>query len=153
MGLEDTGTILVLTPLSGHGTPLLAPFSTRDATQSLAYIKSQEPLRTINGELIDLTPDQFKCYKSSITCTDQNVPAIDGAFRGRIVQVACVAELGFPTGGVPNRPAVSGSTRVNGDVTYFRPILLMMVMDIDYSLAEWRRDYSWQMQLEEIRVP
>ncbi len=66
---------------------------------------------------------QFRKYKSSISCRDQEPPAIDGVWPGHVVTVECVAELSYPTGGSPARPVVSGSTRTQGGFVFYRPQL------------------------------
>jgi hypothetical protein len=43
--------------------------------------------RTINGELHDLSLPQFRKYRSTISCTDKSIPAIDGVFPGTEVTV------------------------------------------------------------------
>ena len=150
MPLDDTGSLLVITPLSGNNTPVLSAFSARGVKQSLEWIETARPRRTINGELINVVPEQFHKYKSSIRCDDINTPSLDGAFRGRTVQVDCVAELSYPSGGSANRPVVLDSAvDANGTVTY-RPSLLMMVMDIRNELDEWNRVVAWEIDLEEV---
>lgn len=139
-------TLLVL---SGIGVP---EFSTRAATQTLVPIEASAQLRrTINGELLDVSFDQFQKFKSSITCTDFNPPACDGVWPGRVVLVECVSELCYVTGGVPSRAPVSGSEREVGAFTFYRPVLSMMVAaPIQVQTDEWNAVVQWQMDLEEI---
>jgi hypothetical protein len=45
---------------------------------------------------------------------------------------------------------VSGSSRVQGGFTYYRPQMTMMVLDIRSSFAEWQGNFDWQVDLEEV---
>ena len=163
MALADTGTLLVITPLSGSSAAQLAPFSARNLTQTLSQISGNSMsggnvlgtniVETVDGRTIDLTPSWMRKYQSTITCTDFNTPVLDDAFRGLEVEVQCVYELSYWSGGAPTRPSVSGSERVNGNVTYYRPVLQMMVIDIRGSKQEWPDTYNWQIDLRELRVP
>lgn len=108
-------------------------------------------LRTVNGDLDDLSLEQFRKYQSTISCTDQVAPAFDGVWAGQIVIVNCIAELCYKTvGGSPQRPVVPGSSRIEGDFTYYRPQLTMRVMSFEQSSDEWRASVTWNMALEEI---
>lgn len=138
-------TLLVLT---GIGIP---DFSARGVTQTLLPIDAAADMRrTINGILIDLSFDQFRKFQSSVSCTDQQPPAVDGIWQGHVVVVECVNELCYPTGGTPSRTAVSGSTRVQGSFTFYRPVLEMMVRSYNQQIDEWGAVIQWQMDLEEI---
>lgn len=140
---------LTLLSISGIG---VAPYATRGATQTLTPIQqAASMLRTVNGDLDDLGLPQFQKYTSTITCADQASPAVDGTWPGTEVVVDCVSELGYKTsGGSPDRPVVSGSSRVEGDFTYYRPQLTMRVLSFSISTDEWGAQVSWSMALEEI---
>lgn len=146
-------TLLTIAPVSDG--PMLTPYSARGLNQTLEPI-IENPLgtqirRSINGTLIDLTYSQFKKYRSVITCTDAQAPAFDGAEHGQIVTVDCCAELSYKTsGGSPSRTVVTGSSRVEGDWTYYRPQLTMMVVGFRQGFDEWRSDYQWSLELEEV---
>jgi hypothetical protein len=145
MTLPAEGTLLIL---SGIGVPL---FSWRGLTQTLTPIQAAVNLRRdINGTLFDLSRQQFQKYASKITVTDVNAPAFDGIWPGMQVTVHCVCELGYPTGGVPGRPVVPGSDYVVGNFTYYRPILVMRVMNDPQQIAEWPGDYQTELDLEEV---
>lgn len=148
-------TLLTLTPLNGAVGGQVTPYSVRGATQTLDLIMDN-PMgsqihRTINGGLMDLTYDQFRKYKSTISCNDQQVPAFDGAKQGQVMQVDCCAELSYLTiGGTPARDVVTGSSRVEGDYTFYRPQLDMMIVSFRYSFQEWEAQYQWSLELEEV---
>src|SRR6266576_1182267 len=150
------GTLLVLTPLSGFASLQLTPFAARGLTQTLELIKggggggSGWLRRDVNGILRSVVDTRFRKYRSTVTCKDGETPCLDNAWIGEPVLVSCAYELSYPTGASPGRPVVSGSTRTQGTVTYYRPELTMMVADIRLSLPEWQAQYDWQIDLEEI---
>lgn len=139
-------TLLVLTGIG------VAPYSARGLEQSLKPISASGQLRrTINGELIDLSETQLRKFSSTISGRDQLSPVTNGIWPGRTVTVSCVAELCYPTsGGSPDRPVVSGSQRVEGDMTYYRPQLTMRVVDWQINEDEWGREVGWSLELEEV---
>lgn len=138
-------TLLVL---SGIGIP---DYSARGLTQTLEPIEAAVSLRrTINGGLVDLSFAQFRKYKSTISCQDQEPPAIDGIWPGHVVTVGCVAELSYPSGGSPARPAISGSTRTMGAFVFYRPQLQMRVTAFSVNRDEYGAAVQWQMDLEEL---
>lgn len=135
--------------LSGIGVP---PYATRGATQSLTPIQqATSMLRTVNGDLDDLGLPQFHKFTSVISCNDQLAPACDGVWPGREITVNCVQELCYKTaGGSPSRPVVPGSSRVEGDFTYYCPQLVMRVQSFNLSTDEWGAQVGWNMTLEEV---
>jgi hypothetical protein len=77
-------------------------------------------------------------------------PSLDDAWIGVICEVGCAFEFNYVTGGVPQHPVVSGSTRFEGSVTFYRPLLTMMVTNIKAGFQEWAAHYDWTVDLEEI---
>lgn len=151
----NTVLSLVFTGESANG---LNPYSVRQAHQTLEPIDAVKGAngsggvfrRTVNGTLIDLSAHQMRKYKSEITCTDQGAPALDGRWTGLTVLVSCNRELSYPTGGTADRPPVDGSVRVEGDFTYYRPLLTMMVTDFTVDFDEWGAETGWKLSLEEV---
>ena len=140
---EDT--LLVLT---GIGIP---DYSARGLTQTLEPIEAAlSQRRTVNGGLKDLSFAQFRKYKSSISCRDQEPPAVDGVWPGRVVTIDCVVELSYLAGGSPTRPVVSGSTRTQSGFVFYRPQLQMLVTGFSTNRDEYGADVQWQMDLEEV---
>ena len=138
-------TLLVLT---GVGVP---PYSARGLTQTLEPIaQAAHVARTINGATIDLSATQFRKYRSTIQCSDQQAPAVDGVWPGAEVTVDCVAELSYPVGGTAQRPVVPGSSHVENEFVFYRPRLNMMVTTHTQSRDEWGATVAWSMDLEEI---
>jgi hypothetical protein len=137
-------TLLVL---AGIGIPA---YSARGLRQQLEPIDGAANMRrTINGALNDLSVEQFRKYQSTISCTDQEPPAVDGVWPGRVVTVDCVQELSYPAGGTPQRPVVAGSERTEGGFTFYRPQLTMLVTGFSVQRDEWGAAVQWQMDLEE----
>lgn len=143
-----TSTSPTLLVISGPGMPT---YAARGLTQTLDPIDAAGAIaRTVNGGLIDLSPHQMRKYKSTISCTDQETPALDGVWPGMPLTVDCVAELGYLTaGGSPQRTVVTGSSRTAGLWTWYRPRLDMMVMGYTTSTNEYGAAVGWSLDLEE----
>lgn len=140
-------TVLTISTLGGF------QYQARGLTQTLAPIKQmQQQVRTINGNLRDISNPVFRKYGSEITCKDINAPPLDGLWPGMVVTVGCAAVLSYRTGrsGSPAREQVSGSSWTLGHFTFYRPILEMMVLDVNTSFEEWNSDYQWKLSLEEV---
>src|SRR5579885_3912421 len=87
--------------LLGLGVPA---YSARGLTQTLEPLDQATSLvRTVNGELIDLSRAEFRKYKSTISATDQRPPSCDGLWPGRQIVVDCIEELAYADGGTPQR--------------------------------------------------
>jgi hypothetical protein len=135
--------------ISGAEVP---PFSARGLTQTIEPIAPAIKLeRAVNGRLIDMSIPSMKLYKSRISCNDLNPPAIGGLWPGMEVTIDCVAELCYPTGspGLQERNAVSGSTRTEGDFTFYKPILVMVCTRFNTSTDEYGAAVSWSYEFEE----
>lgn len=139
-------TLLVLT---GMG---VTPYSARGLSQTLEPIAAAAAARrTLNGTLRDVSQPQFQKYKSSVSCTDQDVPALEGVWPGLVLTVECVAELSYLTHSAgPSRPVVSGSEREADGFTFYRPQLSMMVTDYSETVDEWGATTQWKLDLEEV---
>lgn len=140
-------TILNITPIG------LPPYSVRGVTETLSPIVANLE-RTANGGFVDLTPPQFRKYKVVLTCEDMDSPALDGIWPGAQLVIDCLTELPFLTGGspeaVPQRTAVSGSERTEGDFTFYRPQLTVRVTQPWQIVTdEYGARVGWQMECEE----
>ena len=135
--------------LSGIGVP---PYSARGASQTIEPIgSSQQMRRTINGELIDISRAEFRKYGSTISCADQQPPAVDGVWPGQVLMVGCISELSYRTAGSnPSRNMVAGSSRTEGHYTFYRPSLTMRVVSFSQDTHEYGAEVSWSLQLEEV---
>jgi len=138
-----------LLELSDMGVPL---YSARGLTQTLDPIESAGYLRrTINGTLMDLSVSELRKYHSIISGSDVDPPASDQVWPGRTLQVSCIAELGYKTaGGSASRSVVSGSQRIVGEFTFYRPKLEMLVVGLNVNTDEWGAVVSWSLELEEV---
>lgn len=143
------GSESTLLKISGVG---ISPYAARGLTQTLNPIDQSKDLRrTINGELIDFSVEQFRKYTSVISGNDQEPPALSGVWPGREVEVECIVELYYvTTSGTAERPVVAGSEREVAPYTYYRPVLRMRVVDFQQSLDEWDAQVSWSLTLEEV---
>ena len=152
MGIENVlpanaDTLLVI---SGMGS---FQYQARGLTQTLQLIPQATDLeRSINGKLIDVSNPVFRKYMSRITCTDVDAPPLDGLWPGMQVTVQCAVTLCYANGnpGSPGRPEVSGSSYVQGDFTFYRPVLEMLVKTFTENFEEWKGDVAWVLELEEI---
>jgi hypothetical protein len=135
--------------LSGIGVP---PYSARGASQTLEPIQASQQLRrTVNGELIDISRPEFRKYRSTISCAEQQPPAVDGVWPGQVVTVGCISELSYLTaGGSPARTPVTGSSRTEGAYTFYRPSLTMRVVTFSQDTDEYGAETSWSLELEEV---
>ncbi len=145
---DVASTLLVIT---GIGIP---PWSARGLTQSLDPIPQAGDIRrTVNGAPVNLAAAQFKKYRSTISGSDHDTGAFSGIWPGQVVTVECIQELGYLTAsgpGADDRTPVSGSVRLSGDYTFYRPALVMMVTGgPTASWAEWEAQNTWSIELEE----
>lgn len=130
----------------------IPPYSARGISQTLTPLSQAAFMRrNVNGQLRDLSVEQMRLYGSTISCTDQQQPALSGVWPGRILVVDCIVELSYKTvGGSPERPVVEGSEHVVGDFTYYRPRLTMMVTSYDDNFDEYACAAGWSLALEEL---
>jgi hypothetical protein len=133
-------------------TGLITPFSARGLQQTLEPIEQATSLRrTVNGSLVDLSVAAFRKYTSTISCTDQRVPALNGAWPGVQVTVDCITELAYVTsGGSAGRTIVPGSSRVEGTFTFYRPRLTMRITNWQTNVDEYGASVGWTLRLEEV---
>lgn len=151
--IDVEGTILTI---SGIDFP---PWSARGLKQKLEVVgESKQLQRTVDGEMDDLSTSQFRKYRSTISCTDVDVPAIDGLFPGQEVVVDCIVELSYMEPGTPPedepgesaaRPVVPGSVIVANGFVRYRPRLTMLVEDISIQRNEWQAETNWSVDLVE----
>jgi hypothetical protein len=135
--------------------PGVAPYSARGLNGTLSPIDAARGAdklrRTVNGTLVDISAPQMRKYQLEVAGSDQAPPALDGVWVGMEVLVDCHVELAYLTaGGTPGRSPVTGSERVEGDYTYYRPQLSMRVVELQIERSEWEADVGWSLTLEEI---
>jgi hypothetical protein len=146
MPLPAEGTLLVM---SGIGVPL---YSARGLKQTLTPVQpAQQVRRTINMEAVDLSLATAKKYDTTISASDVAPPAFDDVWPGMQVTIDCVAELSYLTaGGSPARTVVSGSSRVVGNYTIYRPQLVMLITAMSSSISEWEAGREWSLSATEV---
>jgi hypothetical protein len=134
--------------------PGVNPYSARNLSGTLSPIDlargSDRLARTVNGSLIDISAPQMRKYRLEVHGEDQAPPALDGLWVGMPLIVDCHVELAYLTGSVPGRTAVPGSERFEGDYTYYRPRLQMLVVELEIQRQEWEAKVSWSLMLEEV---
>ena len=132
----------------------VVPYSTRAATQSLEPIgqAAASIYRDVNGVLRSVGgTTAFQKYRSTISGKDMRPIAVNGVWPGKLVTVQCIATLGYLTATEqPARTVVPGSSFVEGDWTFYRPELAMMVISWSLEEAEYEGAISWSMELEEV---
>lgn len=132
----------------------IAPYALRGIQQSLQPITQASNMRrTANGSLEDVSDPIFQKFKSTIRCTDQQSPGLDGIWPGRQLTMYCAVEISSEgstsTAGL-FRPPVPNSIRTESGFIFYRPILIVRVSDYQTSFAEWQADLAWQLDLEEV---
>ncbi|KQU77698.1 hypothetical protein ASD12_18025 [Mesorhizobium sp. Root102] len=142
-------TLLRLDPI---GVP---PYSARGITEDFTLDGDAQLARTVNNVLIDLSAGEEEKFRLTITCTDQQMPALDGVRRGMDLTVDCATEFVYmTTGGSPSRPAASTTddpaTRSEGAFTLYRPRLTMMVAGYRLGFDEWGAACNWSLDLIEV---
>lgn len=129
----------------------LSAYASRGMSQTLTPIAATADLRRdVNGELTDFGDPIYRKYASVISGSDQRPPSIDGVWPGTELTVECMTELSFVTAeGMAGRYAVEGSFRIEGDLTFYRPLLTMTVISFDQTYDEWAATWQWSITLEE----
>lgn len=140
-----------VTLLSFDELPIPA-YSARQITETIAPDWTPDLVRTWNGRLIDLTPQQFRKYRLTYTCRDMDSPALDGVGTGFVLTVNCIGELArvSSTGGENDRDAVFGSERIVDGIAYYRPRLICMVESFTIDTDEYGAVVGWTLVLREI---
>lgn len=136
MALSDA-TLLVLDKVGGGFT--LAEFSARGISMTLSPIDESAQIEyDVNGNLVDLMEgfDQFKKYKSTISCDDMESPGFaagatvaDRIWPGTKFNVTCLPSLG----------ATDPITMV-----------MMVVSPWQVTTDEWGAAVSWSLDLKQV---
>jgi hypothetical protein len=135
--------------------PGINPYSARGLRGTLSPIDAargtDKLARTVNGTLIDISAHQMRKYSLTVSGADQAPPALDALWVGMVVTVNCHVELAYLTAtGLSGRTSVPGSERVEGDFTYYRPQLTMLVVEHQIDREEWEQAVSWSLTMEEV---
>lgn len=100
---------------------------------TLAPIGSGDLRRDVNGTLRDLTLTQFQKYRITIKCSDQEAPTFDNIWKGKVIIVTCIPELGV------------AADDTDGVLTMF-----MMVDEWETSRDEYEVETGWSLSAIEI---
>jgi hypothetical protein len=160
----DQDTLLVISAagsgaISGSGGGLgQMLYQARGLTQTLALAKQASVTdRTINGKLVNLSPQQMRKYVTTISTTagqgggNNRAPPLENLFPGMEVQIDCACALAYQTGmtGCPTREAVDSYDTASG-YTIYRPSLLCLIIDVALNFDEWGNSYGFTITAEEI---
>ena len=129
------------------------PYSARGVSQTLQPIGGAGRMRrTVNGTLVDVSASQFRKFQSTITCTDQDSPALNGVWPGMTLTVDCIPELSYQeaTDATAARTVVSGSSRTANGFIFYRPQITFKVVDYRISTDEYGASVGWVLDLEEV---
>jgi len=135
--------------------PSVNPYSARGLQGTLTPIDAargnDKLARTVNGTLVDISAPQMRKYRLDVSGNDQAPPALDGLWVGMVVVVSSLVEMAYLTAtGFSGRTAVPGSERTEGDFSYYRPQLTMMIVEHQIARAEWDAAVTWSLALEEV---
>lgn len=138
-----------LLTLSGQG---ISPYAIRGVQQSYDWIEQAKQVkRTINGKAKDLSLAQFRKLLTTVSCNDQAPPV--WIPPGTLLTVGCAAYMSYKTvGGSAQYTAVSGSSHVDGDYTFYRPSVAMILRELTIDADVWQAGVNWSMTLEESGV-
>lgn len=129
----------------------ISPASSRGLNEDLSLDASASHMRrNVNGRMIDLGAEPYRKYRITLSGGDLLPPALAGVWPGQILTVKCISELCYPVGGTAEREAVAGSLRVSSGFVYYRPILTMMVDNLNQTTDEWGGRVSWSLELVEV---
>jgi hypothetical protein len=110
-------------------------YAVRGITMTLTPIVQATSLaRDCRGALADISVDQFRQYKVTITCTDHAAPELTDVWPGMDVTITCIPGL--------------GAANTTGDVL----TILAKVTAWDTSRDEWAAEVAWKLEAEQRTV-
>ena len=110
-------------------------YAVRGITMTLEPIEQAANLaRDCRGQLVDISLEQFRQYKVTVTCTDHEVPELTDVWPGQDITITCIPGL--------------GAANTTGDVL----IILAKVTAWNTSRDEWAAEVAWQLEAEQ-RMP
>jgi hypothetical protein len=112
--------------ISGVGLP---DYAVRGVRQTITPIDQASRLeRTINGNLVDLGDPAFRKYKTTISGSDQQAPALGDVWPGHVVTVTSIVSL-----------SSSGPVSFTG-----------LVRSFEVSVDEWSATVDWTLEIEQL---
>jgi hypothetical protein len=107
-------------------------YAVRGVTMTLAPIDQAANLaRDCRGALADISVEQFRQYKVSITCTDHEAPELTDVWPGQDITITCIPGM--------------GAANTTGDVL----TILAKVTSWNTSRDEWSAEVAWQLEAEQ----
>jgi hypothetical protein len=107
-------------------------YAVRGITMTLTPIAQAANLaRDCRGELVDLSVEQFRQHKVSISCDDHEVPHLSDVWPGKDVIITCIPGL--------------GASNTTGDVL----TIPCRITSWDVSRDEWSAEASWKLEAEQ----
>lgn len=100
---------------------------------TLRPVDAGELARSVNGDLVDMTLDEFRKYEANIQCTDHEAPELTDVWRGKQVIVSCIPGLGV-------------GNNTDGDIL----TMTMMVQDWETRREDWEASTAWSLDLVEV---
>jgi hypothetical protein len=111
-------------------------YAVRGITMTLAPIDQAKNIaRDCRGALADISVEQFRQFKVSITCTDHEAPELTDVWPGMDVTITCIPGLG-----------VSNTT--GEDIL----TILAKVTAWNTSRDEWAAEVAWTLEAEQRTV-
>lgn len=110
-------------------------YAVRGITMTLAPIdQAKNVARDCRGALADISAEQFRQYKVSITCTDHEAPELTDVWPGQDITVTCIPGLGAANG--------------TGDIL----TIPCKVTSWNTSRDEWAAEVAWTLEAEQRTV-
>jgi hypothetical protein len=106
-------------------------YAVRGITMTLAPIdQAKNVARDCRGVLADISVEQFRQYKVTITCTDHEAPELTDVWPGMDITITCIPGLGEDITGPPLT-------------------ILAKVTSWNTSRDEWAAEVAWQLEAEQ----
>jgi hypothetical protein len=109
-----------------------SPWAVRGITMTLEPInQAAQVARDCRGQLVDISLEQFRQFKVSISCTDHEAPELTDVWPGQDVTITCIPGL--------------GAANTTDDVL----TLLCKVTSWNTSRDEWAAEVAWTLSAEQ----
>lgn len=128
----------------------IPPYSARGIRETFEPDYEPDLARTVNGALIDLTPEQDRKVRIRIQCDDMDAPALQGIWPGMEITVNCTTELSYASTDGPEHSVVPGSERTGDGFVFYRPRFSTRVASFSIDTDEAGAAVGWTLVLREI---
>ena len=110
-------------------------YAIRGITMTLTPIEQAANVaRDCRGFLVDISVEQFRQYKITITCTEQEAPELTDVWPGQDITITCIPGL--------------GAANSSDDVL----TILAKVTAWNTSRDEWAAEIAWQLEAEQREI-